>query len=150
VRPDTTRETARITRSIRERRDVGRVHVAVYALDAGEAVDADAIMEGAGLDPVAEIELTPDDALVATTEVLARDLAYRATIMPHEDAEALASAFLRCFPGPARFWTNGELLVAHAHGTSGAWTSATKATFDSGIVIIGPTHAGLLWVEDED
>lgn len=137
-------------RAIRERRDYGRVHVAVYELEPGEPTDADAIMEASGLEPVAEVELTPDDALVATTEVLARDLAHRATIMPNEDAEALASSFLRLFPAPATYWTNGELLVAQAHGTSGAWTSATKATFDSGLVVVSATRAGILWVEDED
>lgn len=137
-------------RTIRERRDCGRVHVAVYDLETGEPADADAIMEAAGLEPVAEVELGPDDALVAVTEVLARDLAHRATVMPQADAETLASSFLRLFPAPATYWTNGELLVAQAHGTSRAWTSATKATFDSGLVVVSATRAGILWVEDED
>ncbi len=150
VRPDQSRETVRVLRAIQERRDYGRVHVAVYELEAGDVVDPGAIMEAVGLEPVAEVELTLDDARLATTEVLARDLAYRATIMPNEDAEALAASFLRLFPAPASYWTNGELLVAHAHGTSGAWRSATEATFDSGLVVVSATRAGILWVEDED
>ena len=149
MRLDQSRESARVLRAIRERRDCGRVHVAIYEIE-GERPDANAVMESAGLAPVAELELTRDDALTATTEVLARDLAHRATIMAREDAEALAASFLDCFGEAARYYTNGELLVAQALGTSGAWEAATNATFDSGIVVVSPGRAGLLWVEDED
>lgn len=113
VRPDESRETARVLQAIRERHDCGCVHVAVYELEACDAADADAIMEAAGLEPVAEVELTPTTRVA--TEVLARDLAYRATIMTNEDAKVLALVVPAPVPRPgepASYWTNGELLVA--------------------------------------
>ena len=31
-----------------------------------------------------------------------------------------------------------------------AWTPATRAAFDMGVLVIGVTKVGCLWVEDED
>lgn len=148
--PDRRIETVRLAESIRERRECGVVHVAFYTFDEGETVEPGDVMEATDLAPVAEVELTPEDALTAAREVLAKDLAHRAKVMPAEIAEALAKAFVATVPKPARYFTNGELLVAQAQGLSGTWRSASTATFDSGLVIVGKTGAALLWIEDED
>ena len=96
--------------------------------------------------PPAWTELDATEALDAATRVLHVDLAFKSPVMPIESAKSLARTFLGFFQGGATFLTNGSLA---ATGT-GAWSPLTRATFDTGIVAIGPSRVGLLWVEDED
>jgi hypothetical protein len=85
--------------------------------------------------------------------VLVRDLAYEAELMPEAKARELVGRFLdQCGaeePG-TRFFTNvsDDFLVPGR--TSWSFSSATSATFDMGILVVGPTRLGCLWVTDED
>lgn len=76
--------------------------------------------------------------------VLHADLAYSSEIMPPARAADLWRHFMELFQGQeVTFATN-------AGAQSGSWMPATNATFDMGVLVIGATQAGCLWVEDED
>ena len=94
------------------------------------------------------------EASVIATRVLHADLAYNSEIMSMSDATGLWSQFAALFDGQnVEFVTNvGTEFGSWIAGTATAFTfaSATAATFDIGILIIGATKAGCLWVEDED
>jgi hypothetical protein len=64
-------------------------------------------------------------------------------------AGKLAGAFLDEFAGCAsRFYTNGNFHLPPDAPIE--WSAVTGATFDTGVLIVGETRAGCLWVEDED
>ena len=44
----------------------------------------------------------------------------------------------------------GVISNAAINTTPTAWIPATTATFDAGILVVGGSRAGCLWVEDED
>jgi hypothetical protein len=78
------------------------------------------------------------------TYILHADLAYGSEIMSRVRAADLWRHFMELFQGQeVTFATN-------AGAQSGSWMPATKATFDMGVLVIGTTRAGCLWVEDED
>jgi hypothetical protein len=78
------------------------------------------------------------------TDVLATGLAYGSHIMSSTDAADRWRQFLALFQGQdVSFFTN---TVADAQSRN----PATDATFDMGILVIGATRAGCLWVEEED
>jgi hypothetical protein len=41
-------------------------------------------------------------------------------------------------------------FATNAGAEAGSWMPATHATFDMGVLVIGATRVGCLWVEDED
>ena len=76
--------------------------------------------------------------------ILRADLAYGLKIMSVLRAADLWRQFTALFEGQnVEFVTN--MLADPTH-----WMPATKATFDMGVLVIGATKAGCLWVEDED
>jgi hypothetical protein len=76
--------------------------------------------------------------------VLGASLAYDSEIMSAFDAADLWRQFMAEFDGQhVEFATN-------AGAQADAWTSATRATFDMGVIVTGVTKAGCLWVEEED
>jgi hypothetical protein len=78
------------------------------------------------------------------TYILHADLAYGSEIMSRKRAAHLWQYFMELFQGQdLEFATN-------AGPQAGSWKPATKATFDMGVVVIGTTRTGCLWVEDED
>jgi hypothetical protein len=86
------------------------------------------------------------------TRILHKDLAYDVTIVPLDRAAELAERFIKLL-GEACYFTNtvpadrlDDILWAGAMG----WTPLTRATFDSGIVAVGPANIGIIWIEDED
>ena len=86
--------------------------------------------------------------------VLSRDLAYSARLMSTSRAKTLTDEFLGLFEDDAKFFTNyistcGEDTVLDGL-TSHVSDSVTDATFDIGILVVGSTHVGILWVADED
>jgi hypothetical protein len=82
------------------------------------------------------------DAIAA--HILQADLAYRSEIMGVSRAVHLWQQFMAQFDkGKLKFATN-------AAESLNAWTPATDATFDMGVLVIGITKVGCLWVEDED
>jgi hypothetical protein len=64
-------------------------------------------------------------------------MAYDAEVMPSTQAAQLCDRFFDQFGGGSRYFTNN-------------WCPATGATFDEGILVLGPHCSGCLWVEDED
>lgn len=86
--------------------------------------------------------------------ILNQDMAYNAEIMPADRARGLADRFLSQFrEQEARFFTNGsfhEKRGPKLTWSGVSWNPATQATFDTGVLILGPQCSGCLWVEDED
>jgi hypothetical protein len=81
-------------------------------------------------------------------------LAYDYEIMPADRAEEFSDRFLAQFgTDHIRYFTNGTFHERpRPRGTKAvvSWNSVTSATFDTGVLIIGPQRSGCLWVEDED
>jgi hypothetical protein len=85
-----------------------------------------------------------DEADVIATHILQADLAYGSQIMSVSRALQLWQQFMAWFDDKAvKFATNA------AEGLN-AWTPVTGATFDMGVLVIGATKVGCLWVEGED
>ena len=87
--------------------------------------------------------------------VLQRDMAYDAEVMPEATAIELADRFLAQFGPGTQYFSNGTWHLPSVvrpdgviHGAS--WDPVTAATFDTGVLAIGPQCSGCLWVEDED
>lgn len=92
-----------------------------------------------------------DQALDILKLVLRQDLAYLSQIMPNEQADELARDFCDQFQKGAKFLTNGSFEKTSSDEISlSSWNSITKATFDTGVLIIDEKSIGFLWVEDED
>jgi hypothetical protein len=67
-------------------------------------------------------------------------------------AEQLAASVMERFRGEgAKFFTNGEFKNEVGAGlVLTGWDPATDATFDTGVIILGATESGCVWVADED
>ncbi|KRR13705.1 hypothetical protein CQ12_17600 [Bradyrhizobium jicamae] len=78
------------------------------------------------------------------THVLCADLAYSLEIMSVSEAADLWRQFMSLFEG------KDVVFVSNAGSECDSWMPATPATFDMGVLVIGTTKAGCLWVEDED
>jgi hypothetical protein len=88
-------------------------------------------------DPATYREIDETDARECVQRLLHRDQAYEVQIMPEEEAARLTREFFAQFGPESRYFTNN-------------WCSATKATFDEGVLVMGPRRYGCFWVEDED
>jgi hypothetical protein len=102
-------------------------------------------------------EIAEADARTLVRVALRRDLAYGAELMAEGRAATLADDFIAAFGGTGvRYFSNGSWHlppVVASDGRSGhgpGWTPATAATFDTGVLVIGPARSGCFWVEDED
>jgi hypothetical protein len=86
--------------------------------------------------------------------VLNQDIAYNAEIMSAARAAELADQFLAQFgTDGVRFYTNGtfhETRGPKLAWSDASWNPVTAATFDTGVLVVGPRCSGCLWVEDED
>ena len=84
------------------------------------------------------------EAEAIISDVLHADLAYGVTIMSVSRAADLWQQFMSLFDGQdVHFVTNVADLEK-------SWMPATQATFDMGVLVIGATKVGCLWVEGED
>ncbi|PSB27495.1 hypothetical protein C7B82_16420 [Stenomitos frigidus ULC18] len=87
-------------------------------------------------------------AVAIAKRILHCDLAYSSEIMTKIAANALASRFLECFTEEdSQYYTNGNY---YSTAPRSGWMPAAAATFDTGIVVIGKSRTGCLWVEEED
>ncbi len=103
---------------------------------------------GLASDPGSYSEIDAAAARRLAELVLSEDLAYNAAIRPADRAADLAGRFLAQFGTEGvRYYTNGTFH--ESHGGAG-WEPVTAATFDTGVLVIGPRGSGCLWVEDED
>ena len=106
--------------------------------------------------------------------VLHKDMAYGAEIMPMLLARELATQFLAEFSrASTRFFTNGEwgkppveqnvkpswfsvifAILAARHAprawAGSSWSPATSATFDTGVIVVSDQKIGCVWFQDED
>jgi hypothetical protein len=89
------------------------------------------------------------DADAIATRLLHTDLAYGVEIIRLSDAADLWRQFKALFDGQDVEFVTNRSDTDFGTG-SYSWTSATTATFDMGVLVIGATRAGCLWVEDED
>lgn len=93
-------------------------------------------------------EIDRDKARRVIVGILHRDLAYGDPVVPLEAAQRLADAFLELASALGmRFYTNGGFGDG---ATSFGWAPATGATFDAGVLAVGPHGSACIWVEDED
>lgn len=100
-------------------------------------------------------EIDQESARRLVEAVLWRDMAYNSELMPRAQAQQLASQFLANFDSSARYFSNGTWheegnTFTGGSGSGIGWDPVTSATFDTGVLVIGPDRSGCLWVEDED
>ena len=138
---------------IKKARDEGAAHCGV--LD-GTNLTVDDVTTAMGLRPCKEVQYKAVDAAMAldiATLIPFRSLAYNSEIIPLERSKDLASRFLALFPGQPSFFTNGSFKLdefGRYRITLSGWNPPTDSTFDTGIIVIGGSRAGCLWMEDED
>lgn len=99
-------------------------------------------------------EIRADAARRLAFLILTKDLAYDCVVVAPALADSLLERFFAVFGShDVRYFTNGTFHEAPAENPTHSgvtWQPATAATFDTGILIVGPIASGVLWVEDED
>ena len=134
-------------------RDCGVVHCGLSSR-AAPSVSELAAEFGLASDPSYYKEIDAESARRLARLVLNQDMAYNAEVIAAHRAAELADRFLAQFGSDGvRYYTNGTFHEARGPKLtwSGAsWDPVTAATFDTGVLVIGPRGAGCLWVEDED
>lgn len=139
-----------ICTQIRAARDCGVVHCA-YVRGSLSLVE---LAERSGLAATSETyrEIPAATARWLAVRILTHDLAYQCELVTPEIAERLVDAYFAAFAAPGhRYFTNlqGDRSNPDRSWLDN-WAPATRATFDAGVLILGPKLAGILWVEDED
>jgi hypothetical protein len=136
--------------AIRKERKAGKVFSGTgkAAGSAEAAAGAFGLKDDAGLYRETDAEM----ARSIVVAILHRDLAYGNRVLSLARAETLASEVMQRFADPkVRFFTNAEFK----HGAAAAlvlsrWDPATTSTFDTGVIMLGPSESGCVWVADED
>jgi hypothetical protein len=84
--------------------------------------------------------------------ILHRDLAYGNRLLSLARAEDLAGQVMQRFTVPGiRFLTNGKFKQGAGVGlVLSHWDPATASTFDTGVLMLGTTESGCVWVAEED
>jgi hypothetical protein len=149
---------AELRRQILAARGVGVTHVLLERVSLpvrGDLVSViDAAVASLGFQPISTSwrEISSSEAVGILRNILNRDLAYNAEIMPGEVAQELAERFCALFPQTARYFTNGGWRTSLGGEAQSpvSWQPLTDATFDAGIVAVGNGYLGVAWVEDED
>ena len=94
------------------------------------------------------------EADIIACQLLQTSLAYRTTLMAAARASQLWEEFLKLFSGQAlQFATNlGEVSGRFdlQSAVAFSFSPATSATFDLGVIVLGTSNTGCLWVEEED
>lgn len=97
-------------------------------------------------------EIDESSARQLIQSVLHKDMAYGAEVMSEARATGLAEQFLAQFGQGTLYFSNRTRHLPRADGLGHvtSWDPATMATFDTGVLAIGPGLSGCLWVEDKD
>lgn len=97
-------------------------------------------------------EITATTARRLCVRILTHDLAYTSDLVAPAIAERLIEAYFSAFPTLRhRYFTNTSADPSSPDRSwLDSWCPFTKATFDTGVLIVGPALCGVLWVEDED
>lgn len=84
--------------------------------------------------------------------ILHRDLAYGNRLLSLARAEELAGQVMQKFSDPGiRFLTNARFRQGAAAAlVMSHWDPATTSTFDTGVLMLGTTESGCVWVAEED
>jgi hypothetical protein len=157
-------ELTELLQAIRDARIYGVAYLAVYEIPAHskwelsvfEKLSIPEISAEEFIESLIEIGNNKLDISIITS-LLHKDLAYNAEIIPLEQANLLANAFISTFSNQATYFSNStwnkneykEGNRNHELGLS-SWTSFTEATFDSGIIIHDNNRIGIAWFADED
>lgn len=114
----------------------------------GEAAAAFGLLD----DDAIYSEIAADEAVAVLTSVIHQDMAYHAEIVSRKTAQGLAEAFVGVFDTDGtRFFTNGTFgRPQPAPHIGRSWRPATAATFDTGVLVLGPSSFACLWFQDED
>jgi hypothetical protein len=96
-------------------------------------------------------EIDAELAREIVIEILHRDISQGNRVMRLSRAEELAGQFMETYgKPPRRFWTNGRFVRDAGAGlVLKGWSSATSATFDTGVLAFGPDGSACLWVREE-
>jgi hypothetical protein len=143
-----------VAKTIIAARACGVVHCGRYSTRSATVSEV-ALEFGLADDPSYYTEIDVAAAHRVIVRILHRDMAYDTEVMPEVRAVELADRFLAQFGSPVRYFTNGtwhlppDVLSGRVIGGAG-WNPVTPATFDAGVLAIGPTCSGCLWIEDED
>ncbi len=109
---------------------------------------------GLATTPEALHEITATTARRLCVRILTHDRAYVGDLGAPAIAERLVETYFSAFPTPRhRYFTNtsADPAITDKWGRwLDSWAPFTKATFDTGVLIVGPAMCGVLWVEDED
>ena len=149
---------AQLHREISTARSAGVVHVLVRHAVRPPSADLitwlDSVLSDVGFRPLSGAwrEVSRPDAVSVVQNILHRDLAYRAEIMPAWLAAELANRFCELFPESTRYFTNGtwETGPSGQPDQARTWSPLTEATFDAGVIAVTDGFVGVAWAEDED
>jgi hypothetical protein len=151
-------EFARLRAAIQSQRSAGVVLMACVETPSGanDLALLDALARHAGGSPLGSDWSATDVEMAEKllSRVLARELAYDERVMSDDDAARFSRGFLDFFGEEGRPFTNSSVVAsgnADVEATwTGSWAPLTRATFDTGIAIVGLRWSGLLWVGDGD
>lgn len=91
--------------------------------------------------------ISRDQAADLIAHLVAYDQAFGHPTRVIDIAEDCGHEFVGLFPRESRFFTNSADSIFAPIRT---WRSLTDATFDSGVLVVSTSRAGVLWFEDED
>lgn len=80
--------------------------------------------------------------------IMTKDLAYSVELMSSQEAEQISDKVFNYFKNDCKLFTNATFV--NNYTAMSAWDSLTKATFDTGVVMLNHTQICILWVKDED
>ena len=151
--PELGEEVGALHTEIRRRRSLGEVWFGVWGRPEGEdwapreVADRATSALGLGILGASWRELSRSDAHALLALGLREEMAYDTQLMTDEEARALADRFAALFPGDAQFFTN----ALWTEGKIAGWYEAVaSSTFETGVVVVSRTRAGVLWFGDED
>jgi hypothetical protein len=92
------------------------------------------------------------EAQAVLVAVLSREMAYDSDLVPRDEAQVLAAAFVGQFAEEsASYYTNGDYgKPKTTPGVGPGWNPVTDATFDTGVLVVSPTRIACAWFMDED
>jgi hypothetical protein len=83
--------------------------------------------------------------------ILHRDLAHGNRQLSQARAEELAGQVIQRFADPGiRFLTNAKFKQVAGAFVLSHWDPATTSTFDTGVLILGTSESGCIWVAEEE
>jgi hypothetical protein len=95
------------------------------------------------------IEIDEELAADVLSWLIGHTLAYKSELMTSERASTLAANVMSLVPTPRRWFYNGDKSPT-GRPSALAWDSATRFTFDLGVVAVAEGRAWIAWFTDED